>query len=69
MLEGQPDTCPNGHPLRYPNVTVGWTPCPCRPRTDGRREPPGHETVQCRRCSWQWRKGGCDDVGEWHQLD
>jgi len=24
-----PTHCPNGHPLAYPNVTVGWTGCGC----------------------------------------
>jgi hypothetical protein len=26
VVRTAPDECPNGHPLRYPNVLVGWSP-------------------------------------------
>jgi hypothetical protein len=26
VSEIPPERCPNGHPLRYPNVLVGWSP-------------------------------------------
>jgi len=62
----EPARCPNGHQLAYPNVIVGWSPCQCRPLPPGDRGPAGHPTQFCLTCRWQWRAGGCELEGEWH---
>lgn len=54
-----PDACGNGHPQRYPNVTVSWTPCEC---TRAVPQPPGHTQQRCNICGWLFRENGCDKL-------
>lgn len=53
-----PDVCDAGHPMRYPNVKVGWVQCGCAKAT-GR--PPGHRYELCLTCKAEWRENGCDN--------
>lgn len=43
LAEIPPEHCPNGHPLRYPNVLVSHLPCWCA-------GPGGHRTYRCLTC-------------------
>lgn len=59
-----PATCPNGHPLRYPNVLIGHRGCVC---VSG-----GHRSYECLTCEAviydpphdgsPWRQGSAYDA-------
>jgi hypothetical protein len=60
-----PPTCREGHPLRYPNVSVGWTPCGCpRAGTGTAGSPSGHQYAKCRTCGREYRENGCDELAD-----
>lgn len=54
-----PAECTNGHPLRYPTVTVSWGPCECAKATGS---PRGHRKIRCNvdGCGVYWYEDGCD---------
>lgn len=43
LVEIAPEQCPNGHPLRPPNVAVAHMPCHCNGTS-------GHRTHTCMSC-------------------
>ena len=45
VTETHAHLCPNGHPLRPPNVLVGFHPCYCAQPISH-----GHRTLACRTC-------------------